>query len=126
MRYFMGLDMGTSSVGWAVTDEHYQLLRRKGKDMWGMYITGKTNKQLSVRNKVSLCLTQNWVNYIKNLENDNDDNITEKENLELYDILSDKHNNTIYRQRPNPVGSKLHKCRDRFINLKMNEQKKYI
>ena len=36
MRYFMGLDMGTSSVGWAVTDEHYQLLRRKGKDMWGM------------------------------------------------------------------------------------------
>lgn len=36
MRYFMGLDMGTSSVGWAVTDEHYQLLRRKGKDMWGI------------------------------------------------------------------------------------------
>ena len=96
------------------------LIKRNG---YFMYITGKTNKQLSVRNKVSLCLTQNWVNYIKNLENDNDDNITEKENLELYDILSDKHNNTIYRQRPNPVGSKLHKCRDRFINLKMNEQK---
>lgn len=38
MRYFMGLDMGTSSVGWAVTDEHYQLLRRKGKDMWGMVL----------------------------------------------------------------------------------------
>ncbi|MDY6324428.1 MAG: hypothetical protein SPL99_05120 [Catonella sp.] len=31
-KYFVGLDMGTSSVGWAVTDEHYHLLRRKGKD----------------------------------------------------------------------------------------------
>lgn len=41
MRYFMGLDMGTSSVGWAVTDEHYQLLRRKGKDMWGMGKAGR-------------------------------------------------------------------------------------
>lgn len=34
-KYFVGLDMGTSSVGWAVTDEHYHLLRRKGKDLWG-------------------------------------------------------------------------------------------
>lgn len=33
--YFMGLDMGTSSVGWAVTDEHYNLIRRKEKDLWG-------------------------------------------------------------------------------------------
>lgn len=35
-RYYLGLDMGTSSVGWAVTDENYQLLRRKGKDLWGV------------------------------------------------------------------------------------------
>ena len=32
---YIGLDMGTSSVGWAVTDENYKLLRAKGKDMWG-------------------------------------------------------------------------------------------
>ena len=36
MGYYIGLDMGTSSVGWAVTDEKYSLLRRKGKDMWGV------------------------------------------------------------------------------------------
>ncbi len=35
-EYYLGLDMGTSSVGWAVTDERYQLLKAKGKDMWGI------------------------------------------------------------------------------------------
>ncbi len=34
-RYYLGLDMGTNSVGWAVTDENYQLRRAKGKDLWG-------------------------------------------------------------------------------------------
>ena len=34
--YYIGLDMGTSSVGWAVTTPDYQLVRRKGKDMWGV------------------------------------------------------------------------------------------
>ncbi len=36
MGYFIGLDMGTSSVGWAVTGENYELLRKKGRDMWGV------------------------------------------------------------------------------------------
>lgn len=35
-KYYVGLDMGTSSVGWAVADEHYRLLRAKGKDLWGV------------------------------------------------------------------------------------------
>ncbi len=35
-EYYLGLDMGTSSVGWAVTDENYNLLRAKGKDLWGI------------------------------------------------------------------------------------------
>lgn len=35
-EYFLGLDMGTSSVGWAVTDDKYQLLKAKGKDLWGI------------------------------------------------------------------------------------------
>lgn len=34
--YYLGLDMGTSSVGWAVTDAAYKLLRAKGKDLWGV------------------------------------------------------------------------------------------
>lgn len=35
-KYYLGLDMGTSSLGWAVTDEKYCLLRKKGKDLWGV------------------------------------------------------------------------------------------
>ena len=31
--YYLGLDMGTNSVGWAVTDKNYNLLRAKGKDL---------------------------------------------------------------------------------------------
>ena len=34
-KYYLGLDMGSASVGWAVTDENYHLVRRKGKDLWG-------------------------------------------------------------------------------------------
>ena len=35
-EYYLGLDIGTESVGWAVTDEHYNLIRKKGKDLWGV------------------------------------------------------------------------------------------
>ncbi len=35
-EYYLGLDMGTSSVGWAITDLEYKLLRKKGKDLWGI------------------------------------------------------------------------------------------
>lgn len=35
-EYYLGLDMGTASVGWAVTDTEYHLLRAKGKDLWGV------------------------------------------------------------------------------------------
>ncbi|MFA7156332.1 MAG: type II CRISPR RNA-guided endonuclease Cas9 [Bacilli bacterium] len=34
-KYFIGLDIGTNSVGWAATNDNYSLLRLKGKDAWG-------------------------------------------------------------------------------------------
>lgn len=34
-KYYVGLDIGTDSVGWAVTDENYNLIEYKGKQMWG-------------------------------------------------------------------------------------------
>ncbi len=36
-KYFIGLDIGTDSIGWAVTDEEYNLIRSKGKTMWGAH-----------------------------------------------------------------------------------------
>lgn len=35
-EYYLGLDLGTNSVGWAVTNEKYELIRVKGKDFWGI------------------------------------------------------------------------------------------
>lgn len=35
-KYFLGLDIGTGSVGWAVTDKNYNILRKHGKSLWGV------------------------------------------------------------------------------------------
>ena len=35
-NYFIGLDIGTDSVGYAVTDEEYNLCKFKGEPMWGV------------------------------------------------------------------------------------------
>lgn len=34
--YYLGLDIGTGSVGWAVTNEDYELCKFKKKSMWGV------------------------------------------------------------------------------------------
>ncbi len=34
-RYFLGLDIGTDSVGYAATDESYKLCKFKGEPVWG-------------------------------------------------------------------------------------------
>ena len=35
-KYYLGLDIGTNSVGWAVTDPSYNLEHFRKKDMWGI------------------------------------------------------------------------------------------
>lgn len=37
-NYYLGLDIGTDSVGYAVTDEEYNLLKFHGKEAWGSHI----------------------------------------------------------------------------------------
>lgn len=34
-KYFLGLDIGTDSVGWCVTDRDYNIIRKQGKHLWG-------------------------------------------------------------------------------------------
>lgn len=41
--YFLGLDMGSGSVGWAVTDDQYHVLRAHGKAMWGTRLFESAN-----------------------------------------------------------------------------------
>lgn len=35
-KYYVGLDMGTASVGWAVTDDKYNIIKKHGKALWGV------------------------------------------------------------------------------------------
>ncbi len=35
-KFYLGLDIGTDSCGWALTDERYNLSRISGKDAWGV------------------------------------------------------------------------------------------
>lgn len=35
ISYSIGLDIGTNSVGWAVTDQNFNLLKKGSKNMWG-------------------------------------------------------------------------------------------
>ena len=49
--YFIGLDIGTNSVGWAVTDENYELVRIKGKHAWGIRLFDKAEVAADRRTK---------------------------------------------------------------------------
>ena len=37
-NYYLGFDIGTDSIGWAVTDMEYNLLKARGHDYWGTYL----------------------------------------------------------------------------------------
>lgn len=42
-EYYLGLDIGTNSVGWAVTDTQYNLCQFHKKDMWGFRLFDEAN-----------------------------------------------------------------------------------
>lgn len=35
-KFLLGLDLGTNSIGWCLTDENNNLVRRQGKSLWGV------------------------------------------------------------------------------------------
>ena len=37
-KYYIGIDMGTDSVGWAATDEEYNVIKLRNRDLWGSYL----------------------------------------------------------------------------------------
>ena len=42
-KFYVGLDMGTASVGWAVTDDKYNIIKRHGKALWGVRLFKTAN-----------------------------------------------------------------------------------
>ena len=91
------------------------------------YVTGKTGKQLMVRNAVNMCLKKEWVKYISKLEKAIDKNIvdeiiTKEKNELLYLELIKKFKTSIFANRQNPVGDKLDKSKQKFLSLDIEKQ----
>ena len=53
-NYYIGLDIGTNSVGWAVTNTQYELLKFKSHKMWGSRIYKSADTAAETRMKRSL------------------------------------------------------------------------
>ena len=111
-----------------------KILRRKLKiqtllefNGYQVHLSGKTGNQLILRNAMNLCLPEKWIIYIKKLEKAVniqifEDVVTTEENIKLYDILTDKHINTVYAKRPNAYGEKLLADREKFVVLQFKQQ----
>lgn len=48
-EFYLGLDIGTDSVGYAATDESYTLLKCKGEPMWGAHLFEPANQSAERR-----------------------------------------------------------------------------
>ena len=70
-NYFVGFDIGTDSVGYAVSDENYNILKFKGNHMWGVTLFDEAQLAASRRNfrtaRRRLDRRQQRVNLIKEI-----------------------------------------------------------
>lgn len=94
-------------------------------------LSGRTGKQLILRNEVQLCLNLEWNNYIHDIEKfisgDKDlASLDELMGIQLYDVLLKKHTEGIFGKRINSVGKILMEGRERFIALSLEEQCKIL
>ena len=50
-KYYLGLDLGTNSVGWAATDTEYNLLKINSKALWGirLFEEAKTSEEMRLQ-----------------------------------------------------------------------------
>lgn len=68
-KYYLGLDLGTGSVGWAVTNDKYEIIKKHGKALWGIRLfdsastaeerrSFRTARRRTERNKNRIALLQ--------------------------------------------------------------------
>ena len=82
---------------------------------------------MTMRNAVNMCLPENVTHYIKKIEKYVETTVLEDvlcktQNEKIYEILTEKHIQTIYSKRLNPVGQKLQRAREKFQDLSMEDQ----
>lgn len=103
-----------------------------------MHLRGISGEQILLQNAVQLCVLEEQEQYLKKIEKyisrnkeykgkglleiGKYDGLSKEQNLELYRILYDKLQNTIYRYRPNNFGKKLKGKEKEFESLSCEEQ----
>ena len=97
------------------------------KDGYFMYLSGRSEDRITVKNAVQLCMNSFWMKYIREVEKTVEmKRITEKisyeENMKLYKELCEKYNNGIYSKRPTAVGEKLKGAEQAFAKISLYEQ----
>ena len=61
--WYLGLDIGTASVGWAATDTEYKLIRKNKKRLWGvrLFEEADTSKDRRIyRSKRRILARRKW------------------------------------------------------------------
>ena len=48
-KYLLGLDLGTNSVGWCLTDENSKIVKKGGKSLWGVRLFDEANTAVDRR-----------------------------------------------------------------------------
>lgn len=105
-------------------------------------ITGSSNKgaNLIVQTITQFVTDDNWKYYIKKIEkfteklaanqnyiyDEEYDKVSCEKNIELYDLYTDKLNNTIYAKRANSPKKLLNDNRDKFVMLDIKEQSRLL
>ena len=102
-----------------------------------LYLTGRTGTRLNVINAVQMILDYENMYYVKRIADASERKYTDEDyeeheviskenNLRLYRQLEEKHRDTIYQKRPNPMGSKLQEMEGRFEELSTAYQVKVL
>ncbi len=86
-KYNIGLDIGVASIGWCVTDENYNLLKKSRKNMWGSRIFNEASTAKDTRLKRGtrrrLDRRKERINILQSLINED----MEKEHPNFFPIL---------------------------------------
>ena len=108
----------------------YKKIKMQSLIKWNgfyLHLGGRTGSQINVRNAVSMCLEQQWINYIKKLNKVVEygyevEGVTRENNMELFDIIKQKHTTGIYSNKPNSLVKKIGAWRDIFSEIDMHRQ----
>lgn len=118
------------ALGLAEPKIRYEKIKMQSLIKWNgfyLHLGGRTGNQIGVRNAVSMCLLQEWINYIKKLnkmvEYDYEiKDVTGEKNMELFDIIEQKHTVGIYAKKPNSLVNKISSWRMEFETVDVKRQ----